>query len=79
MLYTVITLRYYKNGRKLNRLPRRRMPAAVRAPAWRHRNLSGYVEVATPAMAEEYLDFRKAAQMTTISDPGLQQQPPVGK
>jgi hypothetical protein len=30
-------------------------------------------------MAEEYLDFRKAAQMTTISDPGLQQQPPVGK
>jgi hypothetical protein len=30
-------------------------------------------------MAEEYLDFLKAAQMTTISDPGLQQQPPLGK
>jgi hypothetical protein len=30
-------------------------------------------------MSEKYLDFRKAAQMTTISDPGLQQQPPVGK
>jgi hypothetical protein len=33
------------------------------------------IEVATPAMAREYLDFLKGAQAATINDPGLRQQP----
>lgn len=37
------------------------------------------IEVATPAMAQQYLDFLRGAQTATISDPRLRQQPRQGK
>ena len=33
------------------------------------------IEIATPAMAQEYLDFLNGAQTATTSDPSLRQQP----